>query len=286
MSKKCPRYLLATLLTLSLITCSSTFGLATEKTEKQQFGKTAEEPTPKGGDIGPLKANICQNPKLCESIDIDMLSSLAAKQIPVFIPEPQPGKGDKEYQTALYLGGAVADALASIIGKDKPKFLKYAAMIQGYGKKLGVSGKALDKYKELTDAAGKDQWRKLEVLLYELKDEMVNELSGKNKKPLISLAMVSGGLEGLFLTAKSVDDKYSEEGAKLLNNKDLVGFCNNFLGALTSETKTQPEIKAISAALPNLEKMMAKLEANNYAQGDVKELYQALAALRKTIKGE
>lgn len=61
--------------------------------------------------------------------------------------------------------------------------------------------------------------------------------------------MLAGGLGGLYITAKSADANYSEAGAKLLNDQNLITYCKNYLAALTPELKNQSEVKAIVAAL-------------------------------------
>jgi len=286
MSKKSFHCLLSTFLCLGLVAFCHTFAAAQGKADNQQFGATKEEPAPKAGKTGPLRDNICRNPKLCDSMEIDLLDSLHKKKVPVFLPEAKPGKAETEYQASLNLGIAVADALASVTNQDKQNFLKYAAMVRDYGKKLGVSEAALGKYTQITQEAEKNQWDKLGISLYEFKDGIINELTEKNQKPLAALAMVSGGLEGLYIAAQSVDGKYSEAGAKLLNSKDMLAVCQTYLGTLSPEVKGQPGVKAIGSALPELEKLMAGLEANKYAQGDVKNLLNAVASLRKNLLGD
>ncbi|MEJ2092775.1 MAG: hypothetical protein P8X65_11345 [Syntrophobacterales bacterium] len=229
MFKRISTMMLAVLMILSLTICYATMVMAETKQEGQQFGESRGETGPQTGEAGPLKANICKNPKLCDSIEIDLLSHLAAAKVPVYLPTEKPGKVDKEYKASLALGMVVADALAGIINKDKKGFLGYAALIQDYGKQLGVSAETMGGYKKITEAAGKDQWKELGVLLYEYKDGMVNDLDKNNKKPLASLAMIAGGLEGFYITAKSVDANYSESGAKLLNNPDLITYCQSCL---------------------------------------------------------
>jgi flagellar basal body-associated protein FliL len=77
MSKKIFSMLVAVLVMLSFTFCYSTLALAEKKQEGEQFGQTKEEATPQTGEAGPLKENICKNPKLCDSIEIDLLNNLS-----------------------------------------------------------------------------------------------------------------------------------------------------------------------------------------------------------------
>jgi hypothetical protein len=286
MFKKISTMLLAVLMILSLTICYATMVMAETKQEGEQFGQTEGEDQPQTGEEAPLKENICKNPKLCDSIEIDLLSSLTRAKVPVYLPTEKPGKVEKAYKASLAMGMAVADALAGVINKDKKNFLEYAALVQDYGKQLGVSTETMGAYKKITEAAGKGQWKDLGVLLYEFKDGMINDLDKNNKKPLASLAMIGGGLEGLYITAKSVEANYSEAGAKLLNNPDLITYCKSYLAAVSPELKSQPEVKAIAATMPDLEKAMVNLEDNNYAKAEVQKILKLATPLHKAIMGK
>jgi hypothetical protein len=286
MLKRISTMLLAVLMILSFTICYATMVMAETKQGGEQFGESKGEAGPQTGEVGPLKENICKNPKLCDSIEIDLLSQLAAAKVPVYLPPDKPGKVDKEYKASLAMGLVVVDALASTINKDKKNLLEYAGLMQGYGKKLGVSAETMGTYKKITEAAGKDQWKELGVLLYEYKDGMINDLEKNNKKPLASLAMIAGGLEGVYITAKSVDANYSEAGAKLLCDPNLISYCKSYLAAVTPELKNQTEVKAIEAAIPNLEKAMTELQAKNYAKGDIQKILNVVAPLHKAIVGK
>ena len=74
MFKKISTMLLAVLMILSLTICYATLVMAETKQEGQQFGESKGEAGPQTGEAGPLKENICKNPKLCDSIEIDLLS--------------------------------------------------------------------------------------------------------------------------------------------------------------------------------------------------------------------
>jgi mevalonate kinase len=76
--------------------------------------------------------------------------------VPVVLPATKATKTDKDYQAAINMGAAVADALASIVKKDKDNFLKNVSQAQEFGKQLGISEKVMGKYKAITAAAEKN----------------------------------------------------------------------------------------------------------------------------------
>jgi hypothetical protein len=270
-------------LVLTLVLLPTTSSIAQEKKAEGQFGTTKADPAPKTGDPGPLRQNICRDPKLCDSIDIDLLNALQEKKVTVALPEAGIGKGSKDYQAALYLGMAVADGLGAVVRKDKALFTKYLSALQAYGKILAVSPLSMTKLQQLGQLTEKGQWDQAALALYEFKDAVVGELTRKNQKPLADLAMLGGGVEGLYLLAGSLDAAYAAETAKLMRNKSLSAFLKTYLGGLPPEISGLPEVKAIAQALPELEKALGKAPDETYTQEEVKAVAKLTTSLRKGI---
>lgn len=253
--------------------------------EAEQHGKSKITQQTSEGELAPVKENICKNPKLCESIEIDILSNLQISKIPAFVPKPQATASTQEYKIALNLGLVVSDALSAIIGKDKATFLQYAGMIKDYGKKLGVSEAVLGKYNQLVEEANKGEWVKLETLTYEFKDAISGELNSKNKQGDAALSMVAGGLEGLYIEAKSLEKNFSKTSADFLHNPGLYDFLNKYLRSLDEGLKAKGEVKAIAAAMPQIGKILNQPKTYEFTKKDVEDLVKLLEPLRQGILG-
>ena len=251
--------------------------------ESEQHSKTKFPQENPEGELGPVKENICKNPKLCESIEIDLLSSLQSSKVPPYLPKAQATGSTQEYQIALNLGIVVTDALSAIIGKDKAAFLQYAGMIKDYGKKLGVSEAVLGKYDQLADGANKGEWVKLETLIYEFKDAITGELNTKKKEGAATLSMVAGGLEGLYIEAKSLEKNFSKTAADFLHNPGLFDYLTKYMRSLDEGLQAKPEVKAIMASLPQIGKILNQPKTYEYSKRDVEELLKVLEALRQAI---
>jgi hypothetical protein len=250
-----------------------------------QHGKTKITQETSEGELAPVKENICKNPKLCDSIEIDILSNLQTSKVPAFLPKPQASGSTQAYKVALNLGIVVTDALSAIIAKDKTAFLEYAGMINDYGKKLGVSDAVLGKYSQLVETANKGEWVKLETLTYEFKDAITGELNTKKKAGEATLSMVAGGLEGLYIEAKSLEKNFSKTSAEFLHNPGLFDYLNKYVRSLDEGLKAKAEVKAIVAALPQIGKTLNQPKTYEYSKKDVKELAKLLAPLRQAILG-
>jgi hypothetical protein len=251
---------------------------ATEQHSKTKFPQKHPE-----GELAPVRENICKNPKLCESIEIDLLSSLQSAKVPPYLPKTQATDSIQDYQVALHLGIVVTDALSAIIAKDKTAFLQYAGMMKDYGKKLGVSATVLGKYDQLVDGANKGEWVNLETLTYEFKDAITGELNTQKKQGAATLAMVAGGLEGLYIEGKSLEKNFSKTTADFLHNPGLYGFLNQYLNSLDETLKAKAEVKAIMASMPKIGKILNQPKTYEYSKEDVEELVKILEPLRQAI---
>lgn len=283
MPKKIFSMLLAVVVMLSFVFYYSRVALAETRTEAEQYGQVKGEAAPQTGEVGPLRENICKNPKLCDSLEIDLLTHLNQAKVPVLLPDTMAGKTDKDYQAALNFGALVADALASIAKKDKESFQKYAGQAQELGKQLGISEALMGRSQKFAAVAEKKQWDKLGLSLYEFKDGVINELNEKDKKGPASLAMISGGLEGFYIAAQSVEAKYSPKGAELLDNPDLITYLKSYGDELSPELKQEAGIKAFGDQVSELEKAMNELRASNYKQAEVKKIYDMTGTMRKNL---
>ena len=253
--------------------------------ESEQHGKTKITKETSSGELAPVKENICKNPKLCESIEIDLLSSLQASKVPAYLPKPQATGSTQEYKVALNLGIVVSDALSAIIGKDKTVFLQYAGMMKDYGKKLGVSEKVLGKSNQLVELANKGEWVKLETLTYEFKDAITTELTSQKRQGIAALSMVAGGLEGLYIEGQSLHKNFSKTTADFLRNPGLYDYLNKYMNSLDEALKAKEEVKAITASLPKIGKILNQPKTYEYSKQDVEELVKNLEPLRQAILG-
>lgn len=255
--------------------------IATEPAK--QFATEKEINVPPTGEKGTLKQNICKNPTLCDSIEIDILDKLQGWKVPVYQPKIMVNNSKKDYVVSLNFGIVVADTLVSVINKDKAILLKCVDLMKEYAVRLSIPQALLDKHQTITAAATKADWQKLETLIYEFKDEVMSDLSRKNKKELESLALVSGGLEGLYIMAKSLDNNFSEERGQLLKDREFVNNLNKYLTPLNEELKKTQQVKAIIAALPAIDKIMRKPKSSIITRGDVREVIKITEPLRQTI---
>jgi hypothetical protein len=280
MDKMKLKHILPILVALALITCLP--GFAKEEGVSQMATPEGSKTAIKG-EVGPLKENICKNPRLCESLEIDLLDQLTRGHVPVYLPQLKVNNSTENYKVSLNFGVAVADALSSVVNKNKESYLEDARLTQEYGKRLGAPEATLTKSAQLTESASKGEWGKLGPLTYQFKDDISEDLDKRNLKDEVSLAMVSGALEGLYILAKSVEKDFSEKTGRLLDNPNMVGYLKKYLDSLTVNVKEKKEVKAITEALPQLDKIIKPPKTYSYKKEDAEKLIKILEPLRTAI---
>jgi hypothetical protein len=137
----------------------------------------------------------------------------------------------------------------------------------------------------LVAEANKGEWVKLETLTYEYKDAITGELNTKKKEGAAALSMVAGGLEGLYIEAKSMEKNFSKTTADYLHNPGLFDYLNKYMRSLEEGLKAKGEVKAIAGALPQIGKILNQPKTYEYTKKDVEELVKVLEPVRLAILG-
>ena len=115
-------------------------------------------------------------------------------------------------------GIAISDALACIYNEDQTALPRYIGMVYDYGKKLGIPEAVLHKLGGITAAMNQGDWQKVLQLSTDFGKQVMQDLEKKGKKNELELAISAWNLETIYITAKSVDNHFSPESAKLLRN--------------------------------------------------------------------
>jgi len=208
---------------------------------------------------------------------------LIEAKVPIYLPELEPTTSTQDYKVALNCGIAVSDALACIYNQDQTALPRYMGMVYDYAKKLGISETVLHKLGRITAAMDQGDWQKVLQLSDGFVDNVFEELDKAGKKDEAFLALLAWNLEGLYITGKSVNNRFSPESAKLLRNVSLYKNLEDELKSLSVGLQAKKEVKAIMAALPKINLIINRPENYTYTQTDAKELISICEPLRKTM---
>jgi hypothetical protein len=212
-----------------------------------------------------------------------MFDGLKKAKVPIYLPEFEPTISTQNYKVALNFGIALGDALACIYKEDQAASPRYMGVIYNYAKQLGVQENILRKLGGINAAIDQGDWQMVFTLSEHFVRQVIDDLNKTGKKDDASLAWVAWYLEGLYITAKSVNNRFSPESAKLLRHADLVKNLEQELKSLSVGLNAKKEVKAIMAALPQIDQIINRPENYAYTQTDAKELISICEPLRQTL---
>ena len=219
----------------------------------------------------------------CGTYPDTMFDGLKKAKVPIYLPELEPTISTQNYKVALNFGIACSDALACIYNEDQTALPRYMGMIYDYAKKLGIPETVLRQLGGITTAMNQGDWPKVLKLSEDFGEKVLGELEKAGNKNDGGLAVVAWHLEGLYITAKSVNNRFSPEAAKLLRNADFVKDMDEMIKPLSVDMKAKKEVKAIMAALPKINQIINRPENYTYTQTDAKELVSICEPLRQTL---
>jgi len=212
-----------------------------------------------------------------------MFIGLKQAKVPIYLPELEPTTSTQDYKVALNLGLALTDALACVYNEDQAASPRYTGMVYDYAKKLRVPDPILQKLAGINAAMDQGYWQKVIQLSEDFGGLVIGQFQDTDKKDYANLTLMACEVEGLYITAKSVNNQFTPESAKLLRRIYFVKNLEEDLKALPVDIKAKKEIKAIMAALPGINQIINRHKEYTYTQSDAQELIKICEPLRQTL---
>ena len=232
----------------------------------------------------PMSAKQEQDTKnLFESMENQTLGLLYDFGVAVYTPNAMLNSSTTNYKIALNMGLAVTGAVSCIKNKDEKRFLEFAQHILDYGERLGVSESILKKYNSITASVNKGDWDKVEILLFELKADIFEQLTEEDLNDEAILVMVSGWYEGVYVVAKSLETNHNKEASKILSKKEFGVYLVKNINRLSSNIRNKKEVTILSDMMPKISELINKDEKYAYTPEDIQLVIQITDRVRSTI---
>jgi hypothetical protein len=212
-----------------------------------------------------------------------MMENLKNAKVPIYLPELEPTTSTQDYKVALNFGIAVCDALACIYNEDAAASPRYIGMIYGYTKNLGLPETVINKLGGVTAALNQGDWQEVSRLSKDFGNQAIKELEKGGKQDDGFLAGAAWTLEGLYIMAKSVDNHFSPQSAKLLRIPEFARSLEEMLTPTSASSQSRKEFKAIMVALPKINQIVNRPANYAYTQTDAQELVSICEPLRQTL---
>jgi hypothetical protein len=148
---------------------------------------------------------------------------------------------------ALLLGTAIADGFIAVQAEDASAVKDIGQRVQALAKGIGVGNSIMPHAKAIIDAADKRNWENVRQELDRTQQSVQQAMNEVHDEKLSQLVSLGGWLRGTEVLTSVVKQHFSNDGAELLHQPDLLTYFQTRLQAM-SEFKL-PIVHQIQDAL-------------------------------------
>ncbi len=137
------------------------------------------------------------------------------------------GKGNnftERPRIALLLGTVIADGFIAVQAEDAPTVKDIGQRVLGLAKGIGVGNSITPHAKAITEAADKRNWNGVRQELDRTQNSVQQAMNEVHDEKLSHLVSLGGWLRGTEVLTAVVNKRFSEDGAELLHQPDLLAY--------------------------------------------------------------
>ena len=167
------------------------------------------------------------------------------------------GKGNnftERPRIALLLGTVIADGFIAVQAEDAPAVKDIGQRVQTLARGIGVERSITQHAKAITEAADKRKWESVRQELDRTQNSVQQAMNEVHDEKLSQLVSLGGWLRGTEVLTAVVTKRYSQEGAELLHQPDLLAYFQTRLKGMPEFNV--PIIREINEALVQVRPMI------------------------------
>ena len=137
------------------------------------------------------------------------------------------GKGNnftERPRIALLLGTVIADGFIAVQAEDAPAVKDIGQRVQTLARGIGVERSITQHAKAIIEAADKRKWENVRQELDRTQNSVQQAMNEVHDEKLSQLVSLGGWLRGTEVLTSVVTKRFSQEGAELLHQPDLLAY--------------------------------------------------------------
>src|SRR5881398_3942786 len=135
-------------------------------------------------------------------------------------------------RTALLLGTVIADGFIAVQAQDAPAVKDIGQRVLSLAKGIGVGNSIVPHAKAIIDAADKRKWESVRQELDRTQNSVQQAMNEVHDEKLSQLVSLGGWLRGTEILTAVVVKRYSQDGAELLHQPDLISYFESRLQSM------------------------------------------------------
>lgn len=191
-------------------------------------------------------------------------------------------------QVALLLGTVIADGFIAVQAQDSSKVQEIGQQVLSLSDAIGVRKAVLARSKSITDKAEVKEWsgvrREFDGALQDVRGAM-EELGDHDLAQLVS---AGGWIRGTEVLTSVISKNYSQDGAELLNQPQLLDYFSQQLASLSNpRLRREPLVGRVRKLLRDLGPLIQRAADGPLPADQVKKIHRLTAEATSFIrKGE
>src|SRR5213083_2478957 len=150
-------------------------------------------------------------------------------------------------RTALLLGNVIADGFIAVQAQDAPAVKDIGQRVLSLAKGIGVGASITPHAKAITEAADKRKWESVRQELDRTQSSVQGAMNELQDQKLSQLVSLGGWLRGTQILTAVVSKRFTQEGAELLHQPDLLRYFGDRLTVMPEYSV--PVVESIKRAL-------------------------------------
>ncbi|MDQ2824098.1 MAG: hypothetical protein M3R52_02405 [Acidobacteriota bacterium] len=145
------------------------------------------------------------------------------------------GKGSnftERPRIALLLGTVIADGFIAVQAEDAPAVKDIGQRVQALARGIGVERSITQHAKAIIEAADKRKWESVRQELDRTQNSVQTAMNEVHDEKLSQLVSLGGWLRGTEVLTSVVTKRFSQDGAELLHQPDLLAYFQTRLQAM------------------------------------------------------
>src|SRR5215469_796474 len=134
---------------------------------------------------------------------------------------------------ALLLGTVIADGFIAVQAEDAPAVKEIGQRVLNLSKGIGVGNSITPHAKAIIDAADKRKWENVRQELDRTQNSVQQAMNEVHDEKLSQLVSLGGWLRGTEVLTSVVKQRFSNDGAELLHQPDLLTYFQTRLQAMS-----------------------------------------------------
>jgi hypothetical protein len=152
-------------------------------------------------------------------------------------------------RTALLLGNIIAEGFVAVEAEDAEKVKDIGRQVLTLADAINVRKSVITRCKSITDKADKGDWKGVRAEFDGALQDVREAMDEMNDHDLSQLVSLGGWLRGTEVLTGIVQNGFSQDGAELLHQPELVNYFDRCIGSMSPRLRKNPLVSHIRDVL-------------------------------------